>query len=252
VPRKRCRRRIGFFGEPLFFRPFGSGVMDEVVLGFDEIEALRLKDLLLFPQDEAARVMNVSQPTFHRLLREARRKIADALVHGKAIRVEGGSFIYDPSYMRPCFFTKERDAICEELSLEAEEEIRRKGIKGGEEMKIAITSTGDTLESPIDERFGRARKIIIYDTENGTYSVLDNAPNLSLSQGAGIQTARKVIDQGVKAVISGHFGPNAVRVLSSAQIELYQALGMTAHQAVERFKENKLQRLYGPDKEAHW
>lgn len=252
MPRKRCRRRIGFFGSPFSFIPVTAPPVEEVVLGFDEIEALRLKDLLLFPQDEAAKAMNVSQPTFHRLLREARRKITDAIVHGKAIRVEGGSYVYDPSYMRPCVWARGRDLICEELSLKAENEIRRKELKGGEDMKVAVTSTGDTLESLVDERFGRAKKLIIYDTEKDTYTVVDNSQNLSLHQGAGIKSAQNVINQGVKAIISGHFGPNAVRVLKAAQIELYQALGMTVAQAIEKFKENKLQRLYGPDKGPHW
>ncbi|MCD6387734.1 MAG: DUF134 domain-containing protein, partial [Methanophagales archaeon] len=58
-----------------------------------ELESIRLKDLLGLTQEEAARRMGVSQPTFHRILQAARRKIASALVEGKALRIEGGDFV---------------------------------------------------------------------------------------------------------------------------------------------------------------
>ena len=58
----------------------------------DEYEAVRLKDLEGLEQEECARKMNVSQPTFHRLVLSARKKIADAIINGKAIRIEGGNY----------------------------------------------------------------------------------------------------------------------------------------------------------------
>jgi len=230
----------------------GGGFREEVVLGFDEVEALRLKDLLGFPQEEAAKVMGVSQPTFHRILKGARRKVADALVNHKALRIEGGSYVYDPYAFRPCRWMKGWGGFCEGFALMAEEEFRIKDVKGGGKMKIALTSTGDTLDSLMDERFGRARKIIVYDLDYGSFEVIDNSSNLSAFQGAGIETARKVVEARVKAVISGHFGPNAVRALQAAGVEIYQALGISVGEAIERFKEGKLQRLYGPDKGPHW
>jgi predicted DNA-binding protein (UPF0251 family) len=59
----------------------------------DELESIRLKDYLRLSQEEAAEKMGVSQPTFHRIVSEAHRKIAEALVEGKVIRVEGGNYI---------------------------------------------------------------------------------------------------------------------------------------------------------------
>jgi len=59
----------------------------------DELEAIRLKDLDGLDQEKAAAAMNVSQPTFHRTLDSSHRKVADALVNGKAIRIEGGSYM---------------------------------------------------------------------------------------------------------------------------------------------------------------
>ena len=65
---------------------------EEIVLTVDEYEAVRLKDLEGFDQGVCAEMMDISQPTFHRLVISARRKIADALTHGKSIKIEGGHY----------------------------------------------------------------------------------------------------------------------------------------------------------------
>jgi predicted DNA-binding protein (UPF0251 family) len=64
--------------------------LEEVVMTLDEFEALRLADLNGLYQEQAAAQMAVSRPTFSRIVDAARRKVADALVHGKALRIEGG------------------------------------------------------------------------------------------------------------------------------------------------------------------
>lgn len=95
--RRRCRC-VGFQPRFLYFAPrqgaesSGSDT-DESILKVEELESIRLKDYLRLSQDEAAERMGVSQPTFHRILSEARRKIAEALVEGKAIRIEGGNYV---------------------------------------------------------------------------------------------------------------------------------------------------------------
>ena len=67
--------------------------LERISLAVDELEALRLKDLDGLEQEQAATTMNVSQPTFHRILESAHGKVADALVNGKAIRIEGGDYM---------------------------------------------------------------------------------------------------------------------------------------------------------------
>jgi len=76
------------------FRPVGvpAGSMEEVVLSVEEAEAIRLKDLEGLGQEEGAQRMHISRPTFQRVLESGRRKMAEALTLGKAIRVEGGNF----------------------------------------------------------------------------------------------------------------------------------------------------------------
>lgn len=64
--------------------------IDVVVMTLDEFEALRLADLVGLYQEQAAEEMGVSRPTFSRIVESAHRKVADALVHGKALRIEGG------------------------------------------------------------------------------------------------------------------------------------------------------------------
>jgi predicted DNA-binding protein (UPF0251 family) len=64
--------------------------LEEVVMSLDEFEALRLADLDALYQEQAAKQMNVSRTTFSRIIDSARRKMADAIVHGKAVRIEGG------------------------------------------------------------------------------------------------------------------------------------------------------------------
>ena len=93
MPRPPVLRRVWFSPCVTYFKPRGVGLsgLEETTLHIDELEAMRLKDLLGMTQSEAAKKMNVSQPTFHRLVLSARKKVADALVNGKAIRIEGGN-----------------------------------------------------------------------------------------------------------------------------------------------------------------
>lgn len=79
-----------------YFKPAGIRLaeMEIVNLTVDELEAVRLSDLEGKTQEEAAKKMDISQPTFHRIVESAHRKIAEALVDGKAIKIEGGHYTY--------------------------------------------------------------------------------------------------------------------------------------------------------------
>ncbi len=95
MPRPRKWRWVGVFPPFTFFIPAGisPGMVEEVILNFEEVEALRLKELEGFEQEECARRMGISRPTFQRILESARRKVAEAIVRGKALRVDGGNFL---------------------------------------------------------------------------------------------------------------------------------------------------------------
>lgn len=94
MPRPIKFRRITFEPEITYFKPWGVPTieLEEVTLTKGELEAIRLADLENMDQGSAAKKMNVSQPTFSRILDSARSKIADALVNGKALRIEGGRY----------------------------------------------------------------------------------------------------------------------------------------------------------------
>jgi uncharacterized protein len=92
VPRPFCNRSIAGRPAVSIFKPIGIPVseLEEIVMTLDEFEALRLADLEGLYQEKAAEKMKISRPTFSRIVDSARRKVADALVHGKALRIEGG------------------------------------------------------------------------------------------------------------------------------------------------------------------
>lgn len=92
--RPRKNRWVGFNPEISYFKPRGIPLvhLEEVRLTVDEREAIRLSDLLDLSQEEAGRQMGVSRATFGRIIQRARKTVADALINGKAINVEGGNY----------------------------------------------------------------------------------------------------------------------------------------------------------------
>ncbi|NWF91181.1 MAG: DUF134 domain-containing protein [Ignavibacteriaceae bacterium] len=92
MPRPFCNRIIAGRPAVSIFKPIGIPVteLEEIVMTLDEFEALRLADLDGLYQEQAAEKMKISRPTFSRIVDSARRKVADALVHGKTLRIEGG------------------------------------------------------------------------------------------------------------------------------------------------------------------
>ena len=94
MPRPRKCRRVAYMPEVTYFKPAGIPLraLEEVHMSIEEAEALRLKDLEELEQERGAERMNISRPTFQRVLASARQKIADAFLNGKAIRIRGGNF----------------------------------------------------------------------------------------------------------------------------------------------------------------
>ena len=99
MPGRRLCRCVGVKPNFLLFEPRrgertpNPEVCERLILKVEELESIRLKDYQQLSQEEAAKKMGVSQPTFHRIVSEAHRKIAEAFVEGKAIRIEGGNYV---------------------------------------------------------------------------------------------------------------------------------------------------------------
>lgn len=94
MPRPKCHRHIIGVPDEQYFKPRGipSIELEEIVLHLDEFEAVRLADYEHLYQEQAAEKMNISRQTFGRIIDTAHQKIADVLINGKALRIDGGDF----------------------------------------------------------------------------------------------------------------------------------------------------------------
>ena len=119
-------------------------------------------------------------------------------------------------------------------------------------MKLAVTSQGNNLQSPLDPRFGRAKFFIVVDTETNAFSAVDNVVNLNAAQGAGIQAGKRVAELGVKDLITGHVGPKAFSILRAAGVRIHTGASGTVAEVLEQFKTGELPAAASPDVEGHW
>lgn len=119
-------------------------------------------------------------------------------------------------------------------------------------MKIAVTAQGKELSSEIDPRFGRAKWLIVIDTESGDFQAHDNVVNLNAAQGAGIQTGQNIANLDVEAVITCSVGPNAFKTLNAAGVKIFLAEKQAVSEVIETFKAGKLKQVDQANVEGHW
>ena len=98
MPRPQKRRCVNSWPGADYFKPRGIPLTELEIsqLSIDEYEAMRLYDVDGLDQTQAAEMMNISRPTFGRIIASAHKKVAEALVYGKAIRIGGGNFQFPP------------------------------------------------------------------------------------------------------------------------------------------------------------
>ncbi len=94
MARPKCKRLVTGLPEANYFKPRGIPLyqLEEIVLTVDEFEAIRLADCEGLYHEEAAEKMGISRQTFGRVIESARKKVAQALTKGKALKIEGGMF----------------------------------------------------------------------------------------------------------------------------------------------------------------
>lgn len=119
-------------------------------------------------------------------------------------------------------------------------------------MKIAITAQTNDMSGVVDLRFGRAKWLLVVDTETGDFEAHDNVQNLNAAQGAGIQTGQNIVNLGVEAVITGNVGPNAFKTLTAGDVKIYLAQKQTIEQAIKAFKAGELKEVDNANVEGHW
>jgi predicted DNA-binding protein (UPF0251 family)/predicted Fe-Mo cluster-binding NifX family protein len=222
------------------FKPQGipARMLQEVYLTIEGYEALRLADKEGLRQGEAAERMRVSRQTFGRILSEARKAVAEAIVEGLVLRIEGGE------YQMANAETGEGRVVDAGWRSEESE-------KGGkpEMKKVAVSSEGRDLDSAVDPRFGRAAGFVIIDPDSMAFEYVDNGASQAMAQGAGIQAAELMARHGVGVVLTGYVGPKAYQALSAVGIKIGQNLeDLTVRQAVEKWKQGQVSMAASPNK----
>lgn len=112
-------------------------------------------------------------------------------------------------------------------------------------MKICVTASTNTLDAPIDPRFGRCAYFVIVDPETMKFEVFSNLAS-GASGGAGIQAAQTVANKGVQVLLTGDVGPNAFQALSAAGIDVVTEVSGSVREAVEKFKSGAFKKTHAP------
>ncbi|HOW27152.1 MAG TPA: NifB/NifX family molybdenum-iron cluster-binding protein [Elusimicrobiota bacterium] len=103
-------------------------------------------------------------------------------------------------------------------------------------MKVVVTSTGESLDSEIDPRFGRAAFFVLIDTETGEHRAVSNEVGREAGHGAGIQSAETVSGLGANMVLTGECGPKAEEALKRAGIPVRTKIQGCVADAVNALK----------------
>lgn len=109
-------------------------------------------------------------------------------------------------------------------------------------MKVCISSSGNSLDSKMDPRFGRAAYFVIADTGTMETEIIENSAATS-GGGAGITSGQLMVDKGVAAVVTSNVGPNAMSVLKAANIEIYRGVDVSVKENIEKFKKGLLEKI---------
>jgi predicted DNA-binding protein (UPF0251 family)/predicted Fe-Mo cluster-binding NifX family protein len=248
VPRPRKCRTVSMLPGLTYFKPRGIPMhqLTEVYLPLEGFEALRLADWQGLDQAAAAAQMNVSRQTFGRILSQARHSVAEALVHGLALCIEGGDYV----------FTDQAAPVDTSLSIDARiAKINAKRNEPQKELKmekIAISAESPNLDDPVDPRFGRAAGFLVGNPKTQELEFIDNGASQVMSKGAGIQAAEIVARAGADVVLTGYVGPKAFQALQAAGIKVVQNLeNMTVREALERYCSGQIEIAAEPNSGGH-
>ncbi len=184
------------------FRPYGSrhGGAEEIVLSLDEAESLRLADIEGLYQQAAASRMGVSRTTFGRIVASARRKTADAILHGKKLRIEGGPV-----------------AI---------------GKAGEASLKVAVPLGSD---GRVEEHFGRCCKISVFTFGVDRTVIASESLDARIGPGCKSGIFGILAGMGVTALVAGCIGEGAIRIGASHGLRVVRGAAGDARSAVIGF-----------------
>lgn len=207
-----------------------EGAEEEIILSVDEYEAIRLIDLEGNTQEECSRQMQVARTTVQSIYDTARRKLAEAIVDGKRLVIEGGDYrlceFYETNCGRGC------GRHCRRFT-----PLSQGQKTGGNDMKIAVTYEN----GQIFQHFGHTEQFKLYTVEDGKIVSAEVVDTMGSGHGA---LAGFLVDHKVDTLVCGGIGGGAQTALASAGIRLFGGVSGPADEAVEALLENRLQ--YNP------
>lgn len=220
MPRPCHCRRVAALPKMTYFKPRGVPMSElaECRLSVDGLEALRLADYQDLNMDEAAARMGVSRHTFGRLLRKARRCVAEALIEGHALRIEGG--------------------VCALVDTSE----TQGALDMSQSILVAVPSDAPGgLEAAPSAHFGHCDVYTLARVENGAVSDVRVLPNSGHEHGNCLQPVQELAQQGVTALLAGGMGMRPLMGFNQMGIQVYFAGSYpTVGAAVQAFSEGKL------------
>lgn len=229
MPRPRKCRKVCQMPRSLEFRPVdGNKEKEKIILTVDEYEAIRLIDKQGFSQEECSTYMKVSRATVQMIYNSARKKLAEALVSARSLRIQGGDY-------QLCDGEEE---FCNCGGCKKHRRVWTHVEKEDGKMRIAI---------PLDENkkdvcivLARAPYFLFH--EDGKDTVIEN-PAAAAQGGAGIQVAQFLVDNRIDALITVRCGQNAAEVFQAAEMKIYKSVNKVAADDLNAWKEGKLEEL---------
>lgn len=235
MPRPQRRRRVCSEPEYTEFLPKGSTDYDVVILSTDEYEAIRLVDFEKKTHEQCALQMDISRTTVTEIYERARFKLADSIVNGKRLVIEGGSYRLCGGTAKNCCG---RNCI-NSLLYSKNSDGNVLGKKGGANiMRIAVTYD----KGQIFQHFGHTEQFKVYDVEDRKITAEQVVDTMGNGHGAlaGFLAANQV-----DTLICGGIGGGAQNALAEAGIKLYGGVSGSADEAVKALIEGNLG--YNPD-----
>ncbi|MGN0185895.1 MAG: DUF134 domain-containing protein [Aristaeellaceae bacterium] len=221
---KKCRRICDYPQTPSFVPEEMPEERETVVLSLEEYETIRLIDREGYSQEQCGDFMQVARTTVQQIYASARRKLADVLVEGLPLRIEGGDYQLCNGGNRSCGCSNCYKQKLREQSVKP---------KGEHVMRVAITyENGEVFQ-----HFGHAEQFKIYDIEGGRIVSSEVVDTNGSGHGAlaGVLRALQV-----DALICGGIGGGARMALSEAGIALYGGVSGSADAAAEDFAAGRL------------
>ena len=219
----KCRKVCSLPGTTEF-RPLGPQTQAEaVILTVDEYEAIRLIDKEDFSQEECSSYMDVARTTVQQIYTTARKKLALALVEGRPLLIQGGSY-----------------CLCETRHTCPGRHCPQRTQKQKEDTIMKIALPLDENKMDICPAFARAPYFLLVEGEQ--QEILAN-PATAAAGGAGVKAAQFLVDQEIDVLLTPRCGQNAAELLQLAEVAIYHTSCKQAQANLEAYREGKLEVL---------